>query len=396
MKRWLLVVALVALTLTALVILWQFRLAILLFIFSLVVAAIVRPVALRLESRGLPHLLAILLVYLLGLALFAVLVLAVSGTLFREVEEASDWFSNEYERIVAEWPEGTSFQRQVAENLPEPADLYGALAGERGAMLFRTGVGVAQGLFAFLGQFFIVVVLSIYWSIDQARFERLWLSVLPVESRAEARDIWRSIEAGVGGYLRSELVQSLIAGVLLWLGYRLLGLEYPMALALLGALLVLIPWLGPALSIVPPLFVGLLSGWPAAALAVGYTLLVQLVMEFIVEPRFFDRRRYSSLLIAIVLVLMAQAFGVVGIILAPPLAAAVQILGTKMIRLPGPDDPVEPTVQIANLERRLEQIREETEALPGVPPPQITSLLDRLDELLDETSTVLLPETEET
>ncbi|HSO27232.1 MAG TPA: AI-2E family transporter [Anaerolineales bacterium] len=395
MKRWLLVVGLVLFTLGVLFVLWQFRLAILLFVFSLIAAAIVRPVARILTARGVPHLLSILLVYFIGLLSLAVLAWVVSGALFREFESASDRFSGEYERIVEEWPQGTSFQRQVAQNLPEPSELYSALAGDRGISIFRTGLGLAQGLLSVLGQFFVVVVLSIYWSIDQARFERFWLSLLPVERRAEARDIWRSIELGVSSYMRSELVQSLISGVLLWIGYRLIGLEYPMALALLGALLVLIPWLGPVLSVGPPLFMGLLFGWPTAALAVGYTLLVQLVMEFIVEPRFFDRRSYSSLLVAIVLVGMGQTFGLIGIMLAPPLAAALQILAVKLIRLPGPDDPVEPALQIVHLQHRMDQIREDVAALPTAPPPPIANLLERLDSVMTESCELLLQQPEE-
>jgi len=75
------------------------------------------------------------------------------------------------------------------------------------------------------------------------RFERLWLSLLPVNYRSRSREIWRAIEEGVGAYTRRQVVESLLAGVILWL-VTVDGLELAAFLAVLAALLLLIPWLG--------------------------------------------------------------------------------------------------------------------------------------------------------
>jgi hypothetical protein len=189
----------------------------------------------------------------------------------------------------------------------------------------------------------------------------------------------------VGGYLRSELVQSLLAGLLLWIGYRLIGLPYPVTLAFGGALLWLIPWLGAVLAMIAPILVAYPD--PAAMAAAGvYTLLILLLLEVVVEPRLFNRRRYSSLLVVIVVVVMAQAYGLLGMLLAPPLAAALQIFFSGVMQLSAPNDRVVPDLQLTQLRARVAKLTAEIEAADAeaAPTPEIQNLLGRLTALIAE------------
>ena len=112
-------------------------------------------------------------------------------------------------------------------------------------------LGITLGAFDLLGQLMIVLVLSVYWSADQEHFKRLWLSLLPFERRARARLIWQTLESGLGAYLRSQVIQTVLAVILLGIGYQVLGLQYPVALALIGAIGWLIPWVGVLLAVIP-------------------------------------------------------------------------------------------------------------------------------------------------
>jgi hypothetical protein len=59
-----------------------------------------------------------------------------------------------------------------------------------------------------------------------------------------------------------------------------------------------------------------------------------LTLTFIIEPRFFPRYKYSSLLIVLFVVALAETIGFIGVVLAPPLAVAVQILFQHLYPLP--------------------------------------------------------------
>jgi predicted PurR-regulated permease PerM len=326
----------ILLILSAMILLWQFRQAMVMFVLSVATAAAFRPLINFLAARRLSRNLALFLAYLLVILAILALLFAIVGHFLNDVQQAADDFANAYTRIKTEWPDrGTRFQQSLVEQLPAPERLFDALAGERGLQAAQAFLGVASGLLQVVSALGIILILSMYWSADRVRFERLWLSLLPVEQRARARDVWRAIEQGVGAYIAGEAVQSVLAALLLWLGYWSMGLPYPALLAVAGALAWLIPWLGAVLAVIPPLIVGLAISPDLAALAAIYTLMVLFVMEVVVEPRFFPRPQYSSLLLVLVVISLAITFGLVGVLLAPPLAAAIQIFANQYAQLRG-------------------------------------------------------------
>jgi predicted PurR-regulated permease PerM len=278
----------------------------------------------------------------------------------------------------------------VAEQLPPTLDFYKALAGEGGTILFGTLFGVTSVFFAFLGQLLIILVLSVYWSADRARFERLWLSLLPAEQRAWAREVWREIENEVGAYLRSELVQSFLAGLLLALGYWLLGLKYGTTLALVGALAWLIPLVGGVLAVIPVFLVGLLANPIVAVAAAAYTLIVFLALELVVEPHLFNRQRYSSLLLLLGMIMLAADFGLLGLVVAPLLMVAIQIFcNALLVQRAGAMLVAAPEERLAGLQERLELVKQHMAELAEPPSPETISLLERLTKLVEEADETL-------
>ena len=167
-----------------------------------------------------------------------------------------------------------------------------------------------MSIFGALSRGALVLVLSIYWNIDRDRVERLWLSMLQAERRIRARTIWQGVEDGVGAYIRSTGILLAASGLLLALGYRLVGLDAPITLAVIAALLGLIPLLGWALAIVPALLVGLIGGPVVAALAALVTLVVFLVLKLVVAPRLSDYRRSNPILTVLVMVALTDVLGI--------------------------------------------------------------------------------------
>jgi putative permease len=371
------------LTLGAVLALWQFREAIVLFLLSLALGAAFRPLVEQLLRRGLGRVPAILLTYLATLAGLVLLIVVISPPVGRELQHATDTFALSYERLQRTWSDGTDLQQTVAAQLPPLESLYTALAGEQGQALAQSMVGAASNLFAFLSAVAIVLALSMYWSIDRVYFERLWLTLLPAGERSRARGIWREIESGVGNYIRSEFVQVLLAGLLLGLLYSVIGLRYPTLLALAGALAWLIPWLGAVLALIPAFLVGMQGGLGMAVLAAAGTLAVLAAMEVIVEKRFFERGRYSSVLLVLVAVAMADVMGLLGVIISPPLAAALQILGHRLLLRPATVQATDPRVQLNALRRRLEDVKDQAaQAQPA--PPHVTSIVERLEQVIQD------------
>jgi putative permease len=369
----------VVITLIFLLLLWQFSVAILLFLLSLAVAAALRPLINSITGRNVPKRLALGIVYFLLIAAIVSSLFLISQPLLAEIQLASDDLITNYDRIKAEWPlRGSTFQQTLAEQLPPSADFYQAITSPQGVPMLTGVFGIAQNFFSILGQIAIVLVLSLYWSADQFRFERLGLSLFPQEHHSRALHIWRSVETGVGAYLRSELIQSIIAGLLLWLGYSVLGIRYPVLLALWGAIVRLIPWFGALIAVLPALFLGIGISSVVGILATFYTVGILLTLKLIIEPRFFPRYKYSSLLIVLFVIALAQAFGFLGVVLAPPLAVAIQILFQYLYPFATPTVPPEISEQTTSIKERLLQLRRRVQNSNQREAVQLVARLQRL------------------
>jgi predicted PurR-regulated permease PerM len=377
----------VVLTLIVLVLLWQFSTAIIVFLLSLAVAATLRPIINVITGRKVPKRLALGIVYFLLIAAIASSLLLVSQPLLGELQKATDDLIASYDYAKVEWPKsGTMFEQAVAKQLPPSADFFKALTNKNGIPVLEGVFGVAQNFFSTLGQIAIVIVLSLYWSADQFHFERLALSLIPEEYHPKALHIWRSVETGVGEYLRSEIVQSVLAGLLLWLGYSMFGIRYPTLLALWAAVARLIPWFGALIAVLPALFIGIGMSAALGILATLYTAGILLTLMLIIEPRFFPRYKYSALLIVIFVIALAEAFGFIGVILAPPLAVAVQILFRHLYPMATPSFSSELSAQTLSIKERLFNLKRRVQSPAN---REMVRLIDRLNYLVKRTTDLL-------
>jgi len=242
-------------------------------------------------------------------------------------------------------------------------------------------LGFTQDIGKIVSGAFIILFLSIYWSVGQIHFERLWLSLLPSGQRKQARSIWRAVELDLGAYIRSQAIHSILAGLLLGLGYWLIGSPSPALLALGGALLCLIPVVGGALAVLLTLLVGLLTSIEISLFTALYTLIVLIGLSVWVKPRFFDRRWDNPILTLVLLIALADAFGLVGIIVAPPVSVVCQILWNRLVSHRLISDSA---VQISDLKERQERILSIIMEMDEPPPPLVSSSLEKLNQLILE------------
>ena len=373
-------------TLLALAILWQFHLVVVYILVSLALAATVRPIAVKWIKRSSVMRLFLGFVYLVGLGSFGLLVFLVGKYLTSDIQKITQAFSVQGSWRMPLWLEGSSLQQTLVTWLPTPNKLFEALTGEEGQFVLPAVLNFTEGIGSFLSGVFLILFLSIYWSINQIHFERLWLSLLPSEQRKHARGIWRTIELDLGTYIRSEVTQSLLAVLLLGLGYWLLGSPYPMLLALIGALAWLIPVVGAALALISPLLIGMLTSVQLSLFTVLYTVIILIVLQVWVEPRFFRRNWHNPILTLVILLAMADAFGLLGILITPPLSAVCQIVWNLLVsnRLASGA-----AVQLLDLKERQTHLLTVISEMDEPPPPLVVSSMERLTDLMEKAEPTL-------
>jgi putative permease len=373
-------------TLLALVLLWQFRIVVGYVLVSLALAATVRPLVKDWSRRGSAMRLALILLYLISLGGLGFLLFLTGKTALNEIQQLAQTLSVQNTWMLPPWLEDGPFQQALVAWLPTPDMLFEAITGEQGQLVLPAVLGFTQGIGGVVGGAFVVLFLSLYWSINQIHFERLWLSLLPAELRKQTRGIWRTIEPDLGAYIRSEVAQSLLAALLLGLGYWLFGSPYPTLLAVIGALAWLIPVVGAALAVILILLMGLLTSVQLSMFTVLYTLVVLIALQVWVEPRLFRRKWDNPILTLVILLAMADAFGLLGIIVAPPLSAVCQILWNLLVsnRLASGA-----AAQVSDLKERQARLLLAIEEMEGPPPPLVLSSMERLAGLLEKAEPIL-------
>jgi predicted PurR-regulated permease PerM len=373
-------------TLLALLVLWQFHIVVVYVLISLTLAASVRPLVQRLVGKGFLVRMAWILLYLVTLGSFGFLIYLTGRMAIDEIQHLAHTLSVQDNWVLPVWFQGSPFQQTLAAQIPPPSKLFEAFTGDQGQLVLPALLGFTEGIGSVVSGVLIISFLSIYWIINQVHFERLWLSLLPSGQRKQARGIWRTIEPDLGAYIRSQVSHSLLAGLLLGLGYWVLGSPYPALLALVGGLVCLIPVIGAPLAVIPPLLVGLLTGWQLSLFTLLYTIVILVALVVWIKPRLFNRRWDNPILTLVILIVMAKAFGLLGFIIAPPFSAVCQILWSRLVSHRHVSGAA---AQISDLKERQERVWDTIKAMKEPPMALVTSSMEQLTRLIEKAEPVL-------
>jgi predicted PurR-regulated permease PerM len=368
-------------TLLGLVALWQFRVVFIYVLLSLVIAATFRPISSGESRHSIRTRILLVLQYVVAVVVIGLLVFIVGRFLINDFRQLAQSLSTESMWVLPGWLQGGP----LANWLPTPENLFLGVTSQPSVALSAI-LGFTESIGNVLSGLVIAFFLSVYWSINQNHFERLWLSLLPAEQRKHARNIWRTVEADLGAYSRSEIIQSVLAVIALGVGYWLLGSPYPTLLAVTGAIAWLVPVVGGVLALVLPFVIGMLNGPLLALLSVLYTLVVLVILQVSVEPRLFKIKQDNPLLTFVVLLAMADAFGLLGIIVAPPISVILQSLWRLLI-----NENVSPetVLHVSDLKERQALLQAKIDQMEGEPPPLVISSMERLTSLLEKAEPIL-------
>ena len=284
---------------------------------------------------------AILLVYGLFLLIVIAMVLVVLPAAIAQLGRTLEALPPFFERL-----------RDWASTL-RPAALSAAVTGvvEAAARTFRppdlaangqavvqVGATVAGGIMSLLTLLTVVY----FWLTERARLQRYVLAFLPQHRRATARDVWNQAETRLGMWVRGQLILMSALGIGTGVAYTLLGVPGAILLGLISALAEGIPIVGPLLGAIPAVVVAATVS-PQLALAVaGIYVVLQFIEGNILVPLVMRNTVGISPFLVIFSVLAgAAAGGLIGALLAVPIAATAEILleGLQARDVPVAQDP---------------------------------------------------------
>jgi predicted PurR-regulated permease PerM len=291
----------------------------------------IRPLVAWLQGLRVPRPLAVLLIYLGGVGVFAVLLWVLLSPLVAQINSFTAQAPTYFSQIQA-WASQVDKTLHANSTVGSIIDsivrqLSGALQGAVPGLL-GVPVGVVSGAFGLLISVVVVLTMAAFWLGSSARLQPFVLSLFPERARPQARDVLHELGLSLGGYVRGVLIAMVLIGLLSGIGLTLLGVPYALVLGVLAGLTELIPYLGPWISGSVAIAIALIAVDPLKALEVFVLFnVVQQVEGNAVQPLVMSREVHVDPLTVIVAVLIGSALlGLVGAVLAVPLAAVAQVL----------------------------------------------------------------------
>lgn len=190
----------------------------------------------------------------------------------------------------------------------------------------------------FLGAVFsvlLVVVITIYLMLDLPRLRRGLVRLFPIRQRSRVAEVVNLVIDKVGSYMIGNLLISVIAGVTAFLALSALRVPYALPLALLVAVTDLIPLIGATLGAAICLVVSAATTdlWPTTVLAGLFFLVYQQIENYVISPRIIRRSvDISSIAVLLAAMIGASVLGLVGALMAIPVAATIKVIIADRLR----------------------------------------------------------------
>jgi predicted PurR-regulated permease PerM len=281
-----------------------------------------------LTGRGLRRGLAIAAVFL-GVILVPVLFMAI--LIPPIVTEANRLVQNlpDYARQVTEYVQGNDTLRRLQEDyditgrLEEEASKLPGRIGDAAGVLSDIGLGLVNSIFALVT----ILILTLFILGSGGLWMDAWARRYPPEQAAWWRRLFQRVGNAVGNYVAGVGLQATVAGVTSWLVLTILNVPYALPLAVLIFLLDLIPLVGATIGAIIVGVVTVFSDFPADTIVwTIYAIVYQQVENNVIQPRIQARAVSVAPFIVLVSVLFGSTlFGVLGALLAIPVAATIQI-----------------------------------------------------------------------
>jgi predicted PurR-regulated permease PerM len=290
---------------------------------TVVIAIPLAACATRLERRGVPRAVGALAGLLTGLAVVGVLIYLLIPP-----------FIDETNQFVDDVP-------GIVDNLRDQIhDVTGAKPGEIGdrvqdfaqrytddpAKLIGPITAIGLNVAGVLGALVLMLITAFYMAVRPEPLVEGMLRLLPPDRRAHGRFVLERLRRAWIGWMQGVAVDMFLTGLLLYIGLRVVGLDFAIFFAVLSAILCLIPYFGSIAGAIPPTLFAVTDSPGKALLVLGVYVLVQQIESNLTIPIVMAQTvRLHPAVIAIGVVVVGQLVGVLGLFVAVPILSLVVI-----------------------------------------------------------------------
>ncbi len=301
----------------------------LLFIAFLLMTAI-HPLVTGLERFRIPRAVSILLVYIVVLGFLGVSLASAIPVLVVQSTKLFQTLPGLVTKILPYWNiDISTFTQQIApisENV------------------LKVTVGIFSNIFTTMT----VLVFTFYFLLERRHAEHILSDLFGEAIGTEVTDGLRLVERRLGAWVRGELILMSFVGVVTYIGLTLLHVDFALPLAIIAGTLEIVPMVGPNISAIPAILVGLsVSPFLALSVAILYFGIQQTENNIIVPLVMRKSIGFSPLITILSLLIGARLAGIAGAILAVPVVLVLQVVLGIFLNKSAGIDPKLPTKNLS-------------------------------------------------
>lgn len=302
-------------------------------VIALLLYYLLNPVVDFLESKKIKRLWGVSILYVVIIAVIGLLIGTLIPLLRGQFESLVENFPSFVESIsntVSGWTanlpfgqdvdayieQGESFIADIPNNVSEY--LSSGLSGVSSVVSSVTNIVVTLITFPLI-LFFLLK--------DEKKMSKAVLSAVPPKWREDLLRVSSEINSQVGAYIKGQLIIATSIGVMMFIGFSIIRLEYAIVLAIAAGFLSIIPYVGPTLSFIPAFIVAVIDSWQMVFLLVLVWMVVQFVDGNLIEPNVMGKQlNVHPLTIIIVLLVIGDLLGIFGLIFGVPIYAILKVI----------------------------------------------------------------------
>jgi len=294
-------------------------------VFAFFFATLMRPVSVLLEKWGMHRMLASLLcaiIVFLSVSGLVLLLFVQFNQFADDLPEIGDQVNDLIERVQVEVSELTGIPpEQLQERLQESEGMA------EGLQQFIQNF--LQGLATTLGHFFLTLVYLFLFLTNRTKFKRFILMYVPEDQRDTGEKVISRSATVSHHYLWGRLQVVIILGIMYLITFLAFDMRFALLFTVVGALLTIIPYIGPMLSGIMPVAFFLVQGEDTGTVLLFalVILIIQLIESYILEPLIIGKEvSLMPFIIIIAIILGGMAWGILGMILFVPLFSILKII----------------------------------------------------------------------
>lgn len=303
---------------------------------------ILEPLVETLERRGVPRVLGTFMAFVVLAGFIVALAAVVYPTIQSQVSDFVEQLPVLYASVVDWLKEAGSrlgidiehllTQEAIEEWLNDPANQETIRN-----LLFGFGAGAGQvirGATEALAVAVLTPVLALYILIDLRKFKKGAIALTPPRYQEEVAYVGGEVGSALGSFVRGQLFVALIVGIASSIGMWIIDLPFWLLVGILAGILNLVPFLGPVVGGALAMLVALLNGdpWQGIWAVVIFTAIQQVDNHIITPVVQRTRVNLSPLFIVLALIIGGSVAGLLGVLVAVPLTAALRIMAGHIWR----------------------------------------------------------------